>query len=81
MAAGIVKREHMTVDASTVKDGDILVKAYYQEGSGISVDYGKVVGQPWPGRYHGESMVTILNCFGEQEIVSLRYKANVRRAV
>lgn len=81
MAAGIVKRENMNVRADAVKDGDILVKGYHHEGQGVSVDFGKVVGQPWPGRYHGESMVTILNCFGEQEIISLHYNASVRRAV
>lgn len=78
---GIVKREAMTVPASNVKDGDILTKSYYQEGNGISVDYGKVLGEPWPGKHHGESMVTIVNTFGEQEIISLQYSATIRRQV
>lgn len=78
---GIVKREAMTVPASNVKDGDILTKSYTSEGQGISVDWGKVMGEPWPGSHYGESMVTIVNCFGEQEIVSLIYQVTVRRQV
>lgn len=81
VSAGIVKRETMDVHASAVKDSDILTKSYTSEGQGISVDWGKVVGEPWPGKFYGESMVTILNCFGEQEIVSLNYHVTVRRAV
>ena len=78
---GIIKRENTTVQASTLKDGDILTKEYYNQGSGISVDYGRVIGEPWPGKHYGEFLVTILNCFGEQEIVSVQYGVTIRRNV